>query len=208
MSGPTVRPWLLASLNPGKVREFAARFAELGIEIESAAAAGLRGFPPETGATYAENALIKARFAAQATGRTALSDDSGIEVDALGGRPGVHSARFGDASLDDRGRMLHLLDTLREVPEGRRGARYVAVIAIVRPDGAEATFEGSCGGRLLHRPTGEGGFGYDPIFFSDDLQQSFGVASAHDKARVSHRMRALDRLLAFLASAPGKRFLD
>jgi XTP/dITP diphosphohydrolase len=200
------RPWILASHNPGKVREFAARFAELGIDLESAAAAGLNDAPPETGATYADNALIKARYAASGTGRVAISDDSGIEVDALSGGPGVRSARFGDPKLDDRGRMLHLLDVMQGVPDESRGARYVAVVAISTPAGAEATFAGSCSGRILRWPEGEGGFGYDPIFFSDDLQQSFGSATNLDKARVSHRMRALEQLFAFLRSPAAVAF--
>lgn len=194
-------PWVLATLNPGKVREFAAALADRGVTLEPAGHHGLIDFPPENGETYAANALIKARYAAARSGRIALADDSGIEVEALAGKPGVHSARFGDASLDDHGRMLHLLERLRGVPEGERGARYVAVIAVVSPTGSELLFEGRCEGRILSAPRGSGGFGYDPIFYSLDLGTTFAEAPLAAKQRVSHRGRALAALSAHLLSS-------
>ena len=194
-------PWVLATLNPGKVREFATALADRGVVLERADAHGLDDFPPEDGASYAENALIKARYAATRSGRIALADDSGIEVDALAGEPGVHSARFGGPGLDDHGRMLYLLERLREVPDEERQARYVAVIAVVTPGGRELLVEGRCEGRILREPRGSGGFGYDPIFFSPDLAMTFAEAPLAAKQRVSHRGRALVALRDHLASA-------
>jgi len=143
--------------------------------------------PEETGATYAENALIKAWAAMRATGATSLGDDSGIEVDALDGGPGVHSARWGGPDLDDDGRNALLLERLRGVPAGRRSARYRCVIAIVEPDGRERVVEGAVEGRITEAPEGTGGFGYDPLFFYPPFGCTFGVVSATDKHRVSHR---------------------
>jgi XTP/dITP diphosphohydrolase len=198
-----MKPWVLATLNPGKVREFAHALADRGVRIERADALGLRDFPPEDGASYADNARIKARYAAAQTGLLALADDSGIEVDALGGAPGVHSARFGDPNLDDHGRMRHLLERLAGVPAGRRGARYVAVIALIAPSGHEVLFEGRCEGEILLAPRGDGGFGYDPIFYSLDLAMTFAEAPIAAKQAVSHRGRALRALDSYLAGGAG-----
>ena len=147
--------------------------------------------PEETGTTYEANALIKARAVAGHTRALALGDDSGIEVAALGGAPGVHSARFGGASLDDRGRVRHLLRQIEHVPEAERGARFVCVIALVRPDGAETLVEGACDGVLTREPRGMEGFGYDPIFFYPPFGLTFGEVPDDRKATVSHRGRAV-----------------
>jgi XTP/dITP diphosphohydrolase len=146
--------------------------------------------PEESGDTYSANALIKARAAAAHTGVLALGDDSGIEVAALGGMPGVRSARFGGPGLDDRGRVAHLLGRLECVPDDDRGARFVCVIALVAPDGTETLVEGTCEGRITHDPCGAGGFGYDPVFFYPPLGGTFGELSDAQKAVVSHRGRA------------------
>jgi XTP/dITP diphosphohydrolase len=143
--------------------------------------------PEETGTTYAENALIKARAGMRATGALALADDSGIEVDALGGGPGLHSARWGGPDLDDEGRNRLLLERLRGVPAERRTARYVCVIALVEPGGRERLVEGTVEGRITEAPEGRGGFGYDPLFFYPPFGRTFGVVPAADKHRVSHR---------------------
>ena len=143
--------------------------------------------PEETGKTYAENALIKARAGVRATGGTALADDSGIEVDALDGGPGLYSARFGGPGLDDAGRTTLLLERLRGVPTERRTARFRCVIAIVEPDGRERLAEGVVGGRITEAPRGDGGFGYDPVFFYPPLGGTFGEIAAEAKHRVSHR---------------------
>jgi XTP/dITP diphosphohydrolase len=151
--------------------------------------AGVAGatLPEETGATYGENALIKARAAMHATGATALGDDSGIEVDALDGGPGLHSARWGGPDLDDAGRNALLLERLRGVPAERRTARYRCVIAIVEPGGRERVVEGAVEGRIAEALHGAGGFGYDPLFFYPPFGCTFGEVSAQAKHQVSHR---------------------
>ena len=154
--------------------------------------------PEETGATYQENALIKARAAMRATGATALGDDSGIEVDALGGAPGLHSARWGGEDLDDAGRNALLLQRLRGVPAERRTARYRCVIAVVEPGGRERVVEGTVEGRITEAPHGSGGFGYDPLFFYPPFGCTFGEVTAAAKHRVSHRGAAARAARALL----------
>jgi XTP/dITP diphosphohydrolase len=143
--------------------------------------------PEETGKTYAENALIKARAGVLATGVIALADDSGIEVDALDGGPGLYSARVGGPGLDDAGRTALLLERLHGVPTERRTARFRSVIAIVEPSGREQLVEGVVEGRIAEAPRGAGGFGYDPVFFYPPLGGTFGEIEAEAKHRVSHR---------------------
>jgi XTP/dITP diphosphohydrolase len=199
--------WVVASANPGKVREFAAALGASGVVLRCATEVGIDRFPPETGASYEENALLKAGFAATKTGCVAVADDSGLEVDALGGEPGVRSARFG-GELSDGERIAHLLSKLRRVPDDARTARFVSVVVVAHPDGDLRVFRGVCEGRILQGPRGDGGFGYDPVFCSDDLGVSFGEASLTDKGRVSHRGRALAALSAWLASDASERFRD
>jgi XTP/dITP diphosphohydrolase len=147
--------------------------------------------PEETEPTYRGNALLKARAAAAQAGATALADDSGLEVDALGGAPGVHSARLGGPGLDDAGRCARLLDALRAVPAARRTARFRCAIAIVEPAGREDVVEATVDGLILDAPRGAGGFGYDPVFFYPPLGRTFAELTAEEKARVSHRGCAL-----------------
>jgi XTP/dITP diphosphohydrolase len=146
--------------------------------------------PEETGTTYEANALIKARAAAAHTREFALGDDSGIEVTALGGKPGVRSARFGGPGLDDRGRVAHLLQLIDAVPDTERAARFVCVIALVAPDGTETLVEGSCEGQITRAPRGTEGFGYDPVFYYPPLGVTFGELPDIQKSTVSHRGRA------------------
>ena len=155
--------------------------------------------PPEGETSYADNALGKARAAAAATGHLALADDSGIEVDALGGRPGVLSARFGGDGLDDAGRNAAMLDALRDVSPGRRTARYRAVIALVEAGGREVVTEGVVEGLLLQEPRGSGGFGYDPLFFYPPFNATFAEVPAEAKHAVSHRAYAMARARRILA---------
>ncbi len=160
---------VIATKNRGKVAEFRHIMGDLGIldEIELLSLADFPDFPDveETGETFAENALIKARAATAFTGLITAADDSGIEVTALGGAPGVRSARFaGEGATDDRNNDK-LLRLLADVPENRREARFVAVIALAAPDGREMTVQGECRGTVTVAPRGAGGFGYDPIFF-------------------------------------------
>ena len=143
--------------------------------------------PEETAETYEGNALLKARAALSLGADVVLADDSGLEVDALGGAPGVHSARFGGPELDDAGRTALLLERLRGVPPDRRTARFRCVIALVDSAGAVRTVEGLVEGRIAETPRGRGGFGYDPVFFHPGLGRTFGELTDSDKARVSHR---------------------
>jgi len=181
------RPVVLATLNPGKVRELARLLGDLPIELVDLADVPGASLPPETGATYVENALIKARAAHRLTGHAALGDDSGLEVEALGGAPGLHSARFGGPGLDDAGRVTLLLEHLRAVPAGKRSARFRCVIALVDESGGERAVEGVAEGEIAAAPRGDGGFGYDPVFFYPPLGRTFGELSDRDKERVSHR---------------------
>jgi XTP/dITP diphosphohydrolase len=149
--------------------------------------------PAEGAASYAENALLKARAVVVATGMFALADDSGIEVDALDGRPGVRSARYGGGGLTDEERCALLLRELRDVPPGRRTARYRCVVALRAPDGREATTEGVVEGIILEEPRGSGGFGYDPLFHHAGLGATFAEVTPEAKHAVSHRGQAMAR---------------
>lgn len=183
---------VLASKNEGKLREFRSLLKGAGIDIE---VIGLGPDAPEvdeTGTTFEENALIKARAAVARTGLPVLAEDSGIAVDALGGEPGVHSARWVPGSDEDR---VHaLLARMEGVPAGRRTARYVSVIAVVLPDGREELFRGELEGRLAEAPRGTGGFGYDPIFEVED-GRTVAEMTLEEKNAISHRSRALARCL-------------
>ena len=190
---------VLASRNAGKIREVRAALAGTGAEIPGMDEAGLDFEVEETGATYAENALLKARAACAAVGLPALADDSGVEVGALPGELGVRSARFGGEGLDDAERNALLLDRLRGVEEARRGARYVCVLAFVRPDGRFRFFEGALHGKVLRAPRGEGGFGYDPLMYLPEHGCSVSELPLAVKNRVSHRGRALAEFRAWLA---------
>jgi XTP/dITP diphosphohydrolase len=191
---------VLATLNLGKVREFGRLLGDLPIELVSLGDIPGASLPPETGATYTENALIKARAAHRLTGHTALGDDSGLEVDALGGAPGLHSARFGGPGLDDAGRVALLLERLRAVAAGTRTARFRCVIALVDETGRERIVQGVAEGEIALAPRGAGGFGYDPVFFYPPLGRTFGELSDADKERVSHRGLAARAARAWLAS--------
>ena len=187
---------VLASANPGKLRELTALAAPLGWELVPQQALGIAS-AAESGATFSDNALLKARHAASASGLAALADDSGIEVDALLGRPGVYSARYAGEHATDRQNLEKLLAELREVPSERRTARYRCVIAYVTgaDDPRPILAEGSWEGRIGVAPRGAGGFGYDPIFLP---RESGGRTAAElgreEKDAVSHRARALAAL--------------
>ena len=157
--------------------------------------------PPETGATFAENARVKARAAARATGEPAIADDSGIEAAALGGRPGVRSARFAGEHASDAENLARLL---REVPlAGDRRVAYVCALAYAQPDGPEELFEGTCSGTLAPEPRGSGGFGYDPAFVPDDVpgERTMAELDPAEKDAVSHRGRAARMLAEWLETA-------
>lgn len=190
-----MRKLVLATTNPGKVRELR-RILE-GLPAEVLSLADFPGIEPaeETGTTFAENAVLKAEAVAKATGLIALADDSGLEIDALDGAPGVYSSRFGGPDAEDVDRNQLVLDLLREIPDCERGARYRAVIAIATPTGETVLAEGACEGRIAREPHGAGGFGYDPIFLLPDRGETMADLAAADpdlKNRISHRGRALE----------------
>lgn len=194
---------VLASGNPGKAREVRAALEGMSVELLLPDEAGFRFEVEETGSTYAENALIKARAACEASGLPALADDSGVEVDALPGELGVRSARFGGEKLDDSGRNALLLERMRDVPEAERGARYVCVLAYVKPDGWFGFFEGALLGRILRAPQGEGGFGYDPLMHLPEHGCAVSELALEVKNRISHRGLALAEFRAWLAREAG-----
>lgn len=181
---------VVASGNPGKAREIARIFDDF--EVHS-----LAEFPPvdfpEEGGDYFENARTKARVAAAVTGLACVADDSGLEVEALQGAPGAYSARYGGPGLDDRGRLEALLEELSDIPPPRR-ARFFCVAAIALPDGRNAVAEGMCEGEILMAATGEGGFGYDPIFRPDGFDRSMAELEREEKDEISHRGRAFRAL--------------
>ena len=194
---------LLATNNPGKVRELRRMLADAapGVALLTPADLGIALDVEEDGDGYAENATLKARAFAQAGGCPALADDSGIEVDALGGGPGPRSARYGGPGLDDAGRARLMLREMQGVPAGERGARYRAVVAIAWPEGRIERFEGSWEGAIGHKPRGEGGFGYDPIFRTADGRSAADLSAA-EKDAVSHRGQAV-RAAAWLLRGRG-----
>jgi XTP/dITP diphosphohydrolase len=195
-SAPAPRKRLvIASANAGKLAEFRALLADLPFDLTSLGEMGLPS-PEETGSTFLANATLKARHAAQATGLAAIADDSGLEVDALGGAPGVFSARFAGAQGDDAANNSKLVQALKGRPRQERRARYRCVLALVRdpfdPDPLIA--EGIWGGEILDTPRGSGGFGYDAYFFLPELGVTAAELPAHEKNRLSHRGRAMRAL--------------
>jgi XTP/dITP diphosphohydrolase len=231
-AAPNTHPRLvLATNNPGKVRELRRLLEGAGFDIATPAELGIALDVDETGTTYAENALLKARAFANASGLLALADDSGIEVDALDGRPGVYSARYGGPALDDEGRTALLLHELEGVPDARRTARYRAIVGLAWPNqdsgpegrdsqdsessraselgtrsalstqDSELVFEGIQEGTIAHAPRGSGGFGYDPVFLVDGLRTQAEIP-ADEKDRISHRGQAARAACEYLRSLP------
>jgi XTP/dITP diphosphohydrolase len=193
---------VLATANRAKAREMAALLEGVPFRILTLADFPGVSLPPEGETSYAENALGKARAVASATGELAVADDSGIEVDALGGGPGVLSARYGGPGLTDPERCEVMLREMASVSYQRRTARFRCLIAIVCPRrGRETTVEGVVEGVLLEAPRGTGGFGYDPLFFYPPLGRGFAELSAEEKNRVSHRAQACLRAREWLLAA-------
>jgi XTP/dITP diphosphohydrolase len=190
-ASPSEGRLVLATANRAKGRELVALLAGLPYRIQDLSEFPGLVLPSEGETSYADNALGKARAVTAATGLVALADDSGIEVDAFDGRPGVLSARYGGESLTDPERNALMLRELAGVPPARRTARYRAVVALTAPDGREATTEGTAEGILLDAPRGTGGFGYDPIFYYPPLGATFAEITAEAKHAVSHRGRAM-----------------
>jgi XTP/dITP diphosphohydrolase len=200
---------VLATSNAGKQRELQALLAPLGYRVLLQSQLGVDA-PAETGASFEANALLKARHAARRTALPALADDSGLEVDALGGRPGAHSARYAGAGASDASNNARLLAELAGVPPQRRGARYRCVLAFVRgpDDAAPLVVAGSWEGRIGESERGRGGFGYDPLFIPTGCACTAAELPAEEKNRLSHRGQALRSLverLAQLSDAAGAR---
>jgi len=181
---------VVASHNPGKVREIAALLAPYGIAVRGAVELGLAE-PEETGTSFAENAALKARAAAGASGLAALADDSGLSVAALGGAPGIYSARWAGPKKDFAFAMARLGRELEQVAD--RSAKFVCVLALAVPSGAVELFEGEVHGHLEFPPRGRNGFGYDPIFVANGMTETFGELTPEAKHAISHRANAFAR---------------
>lgn len=183
---------VLASKNAHKLKEISKITEKFDMELVLESQVGVDIDVEETGSTFEENSFIKAEAVMKATGLPALADDSGIAVDALNGEPGIYSARYGfDPSLDDWGRLELLLKNTEQVPDDSRQAQFVCVITLVTPEGQVIQARGEAHGELLRQPAGEGGFGYDPIFYYPPLGKSFAELSPEEKNQVSHRAQAL-----------------
>ena len=190
---------LLATTNQGKLIEVKQIMSELGIEV-----VGLRDSPSteeiETGSTLSENALLKARYYHEIFGVPCIADDSGLEVEALGGAPGIHSARYAGPNADDTDRVRRLLDEMKGLPLQRRGAHFVCAAALVWRH-EENVFLGEAPGVIVENPSGENGFGYDPIFFYEPFQRTFAELTPPEKAGVSHRGLAFRKLAAWISES-------
>ena len=200
-SAPVRRPLIVATHNPGKLREFRALLAGLPFDLRGLEELGVAS-PDESGASFLENAMLKARHAAAAQGAAAIADDSGLEVDALGGAPGIYSARYAGPGADDAANNAKLVRALAGTPAARRAARYRCVLVFVAgaADASPLIAEGVWEGLIVDSPRGAGGFGYDPYFWLPDLGLTAAQLEPGEKNRLSHRgsaMRALrSRLLA------------
>ena len=200
------RRLLLATRNPGKLAELQRL---LRSAVPGVAVVGLRDVPeypeaPETGATFAENALLKAREAVRHTGLPAVADDSGLTVDALNGMPGVLSARWSGRHGDDAANTALLLGQLADVPDERRGGAFVCAAAVVTPDGAERVIERSWRGQVVREARGSNGFGYDPVFLPDGLDRTAAELTAEEKDARSHRGQAFAALVPLVAELVGR----
>ncbi len=191
----------MATTNTGKLRELKRILIDAGLDVVSLDLAGFGQLQTdediETGSTFAENALLKAHYYHKLSGLPTIGDDSGLEVDALSGGPGIYSARYAGPGASDRDRVYKLLGELSAVEQARRGARFVCAAAIVWDDG-ECVFVDEARGRLLDEPRGEGGFGYDPIFYYEPLGKTFAELTEEEKTVVGHRGRAFRQLTEWL----------
>ena len=200
----TQNAWVLASNNAGKLKEFQTLLAPLHIQIDPQKEFGVED-AIEDGLSFIENAIIKARHASEKTGRPALADDSGLEVDALKGEPGIYSARYSamnGGEKSDQANLQLVLEKMKDVPEAERTARFHCVLAFVRhaKDPCPLIIPRAWEGSILFEPRGENGFGYDPIFSPEGESRSFAEMSMDEKNAISHRGRAIKKLVAFLSS--------
>ena len=194
----TVPKLLLATNNPGKARELAALLQGLPFAITTPQEEGFALEVEETGATFEENAVLKATAFARASGLLALADDSGLEVDALGGEPGVLSARYAGLEATDEERIRYLLGKLEGIEWSRRDARFRSIIALADPEGDAQLFEGVCEGVIAFEPNGAGGFGYDPVFYVPVLGKHMAELGLAGKNRISHRGQAARKAVEYL----------
>ncbi|ERT12031.1 XTP/dITP diphosphatase [Photorhabdus temperata] len=193
---------VLATGNPGKVRELAQLLADFGLDIVAQTELGVDSIE-ETGLTFIENAILKARHAAQITGLPAIADDSGLSVDILGGAPGIYSARYAGKDATDQQNLAKLLDTMKDIPDDQRQAQFNCVLVYMRhtEDPTPLVFHGRWAGIIAHEPAGNGGFGYDPIFYVPELGCTAAELSGEQKNAVSHRGQALKMMLDTLRNA-------
>lgn len=189
---------VVATKNKGKLKEIEEILSGLPFRVVSMEEAGIDGDIEETGSTFEENALIKAQAVAKVTGGLVMADDSGLEVDALNGAPGIHSARFAGEGATDADRNNKLLGLLQEVPFEKRTGRFVCAIAVVFPEGEHRMVRGTCEGFIGFKPEGTNGFGYDPLFYVPEYQMTIAQLPVAEKNRISHRGRALEKMVAQL----------
>jgi XTP/dITP diphosphohydrolase len=189
---------LLASQNPGKLREMRTLVEGLPFRVLGPRDVGIDEAPEETGTSFLENAVLKARYYAKRSGLLTVADDSGLSVDALDGRPGLYSSRFGGEGATDDCRNELLLELLKGVPEDERGARFTSAVAVARGDEVLFQHQESVEGRVATERRGTNGFGYDPLFFYPPYGKTFGEVPHEEKDRVSHRGKAFARLRTFL----------
>ncbi len=183
---------VLASNNAHKLEEISKILSTLGMEVIPQKELGISIEPDETGETFEENSYIKAKTIMEACGLPTIADDSGLMVDALGGEPGVYSARYGGPhNRSDKERLEYLLQKMEHVSDEERGARFVTVITMLLPDGRQVVARGEVHGKILREPRGENGFGYDPVFYCPEVGDTFAMVPAEEKNRISHRARAL-----------------
>ncbi len=185
---------IAATNNKGKIAEIGAILGSLGHEIVNLKEMGITIDVEETGTTFEENALIKARAVFEMTGLSVLADDSGLCVDALGGAPGVYSARYAGEGASDEMLVEKLLKNMQGVEKEKRGAHFVSVVALIMPDGRELVAKGVADGYITDAPMGEGGFGYDPVFCSTETGKTYASMTSEEKNMISHRYRALVNL--------------
>ncbi|MBR2705112.1 MAG: XTP/dITP diphosphatase [Clostridia bacterium] len=187
---------IVASNNKNKIREIKAKLADMDIEVLSQREAGFDIEVDETGTTFEENSMLKAKAIYELAKAPVIADDGGLEVDFLNGEPGVYSARFCGPDATDRDKYMKILELLKDVPDDKRTARFRCVISYIDEEGKEHAFEGICNGKIAHEPMGEDDFGYDPIFMVGD--KSFAQISQDEKNKISHRGRAIDKWVAYL----------
>jgi len=186
-----MKKFIAATKNKGKIHEISEILKDFPYEVLSMESLGIDIDIEETGSTFEENALIKAKEINRITGEIVMADDSGLEVDFLNGAPGIYSARFAGENATDEEKNRKLLHLLKDVPFDKRAARFVCVIAVVFPDKSSFTVRGTCEGYISHKPEGNNGFGYDPIFYVPEYQMTTAQMASEMKHKISHRGKAL-----------------